>query len=183
MVTRYKIVYPDELNHHGVKGMKWGVRKEQSSGMSRSEKKALRKDIAGYRKKQMAAYDKKRQKVEASGVDNSKKIKALEKRAEYLYKKYNFDGDDGGGGKTAADNKAGKEYADIYFNKIPKLESQQSPRWTHNDHVRYVNNKVLKKYGEKTLNEAYDTTGYKIITAYMNTGNRGKKYKPWRIGG
>lgn len=28
MVTRYKIVYPNELNHFGVKGMKWGVRKQ-----------------------------------------------------------------------------------------------------------------------------------------------------------
>ena len=29
MVTRYKIVHPDELNHHGVKGMKWGIRNDR----------------------------------------------------------------------------------------------------------------------------------------------------------
>lgn len=28
MVVQYRIVYPDELNHHGVKGMKGGVRKQ-----------------------------------------------------------------------------------------------------------------------------------------------------------
>jgi len=29
MVMQYRIVYPDELNHHGVKGMKWGVRRQE----------------------------------------------------------------------------------------------------------------------------------------------------------
>lgn len=28
MVRQYRIVYPEDLNHHGVKGMKWGVRKQ-----------------------------------------------------------------------------------------------------------------------------------------------------------
>lgn len=29
MVIQYRIVYPDELNHYGVKGMKWGVRNDK----------------------------------------------------------------------------------------------------------------------------------------------------------
>ena len=52
MVTQYKIVYPDELNHVGVKGMKWGVRKER-----RAEKKNLNAAVKNLNKN-TKAYNK-----------------------------------------------------------------------------------------------------------------------------
>lgn len=36
MLMNYRIVYPNELYHHGIKGMKWGVRKK-ASGMTQSQ--------------------------------------------------------------------------------------------------------------------------------------------------
>ena len=42
-MNNYIIVYPDELNHYGVKGMKWGIRKERDSDNKTSKFKLTSK--------------------------------------------------------------------------------------------------------------------------------------------
>lgn len=42
-MNSYIIVYPDELNHYGVKGMKWGIRKEKDSANKTSKFKLTSK--------------------------------------------------------------------------------------------------------------------------------------------
>lgn len=42
--------YNDYLYHHGVKGMKWGVRKDKYKAMSRAEKKKTKKTYKDQKK-------------------------------------------------------------------------------------------------------------------------------------
>ena len=176
------LISEDYLMHHGVKGMKWGVRhdKNPDGSLTRYGKKQKRKEIAAYRKKQMSKEASRRSYIKSKAPDNSKKIKSLEKQAWDLTKKYDFDMDDGGGGSTPADKKAGAKYMKLW-NQISILEDQQEGRYTHSDHARWVNSQVLKKYGEKTLTEAYNTPAWKLAEKYVNAGST-RKWKAWEIG-
>lgn len=174
------LISDDYLMHYGVKGMKWGVRHDRNpdGSLTRYGKKQKRKEISAYRKSQINQYESRKAKVKANAPDNSEQIKKLYKQVSDLATKYDFDQDDGGGGSTPASRKAGAQYMKLW-DRIEYLEDQQSGRYTRSDHQRYVNNQLLKKYGEKTLTEAYDTKLHKLGAAYMNSGSSQKTWKPW----
>lgn len=89
----YFIVYPDELNHYGVRGMKWGVRKDPVSMGGRA-----RRALAGvfsineraYKKlgnntlASMNAAAKKQQLRKANESDKAKRLKVQAKREKKL---------------------------------------------------------------------------------------------------
>ncbi len=141
----------NELYHHGIKGQKWGVRRYQNKDGSltpkgkkhysnkeiKQDRDAIRKELASHGASNLTGDAKK-------AYNENQKI---EKRIDYLLKNYEFDGDDGGGGRTAADRKAGREYMEL------------SEKYMANDHIidaqrhKQVSQALINKYGEKRMNQ------------------------------
>ena len=168
------------LVHHGILGMKWGVRKYQNEDGTYTEAGKRRYFDNGMTYKEMKkSYDSdsKRFEEEAKNDKNvQNEIKSMrdrankkEKEASELYKKYNFDGDDGGGGKTKADQKAGKQYMRL-------LEQAEDLRdWADHQGEAYVNKRLLNKYGETSIKQFKEEQnkridrGIKVAAAIIGT--------------
>ena len=143
-------MYDTYLAHFGIKGMKWGVRRYRNSdGSLTNAGKARYKDIKEYQKK---TYKKEYNNIyKKESEKNQKKISVLEKQATELAKKYNFDHDDGGGGETKADRKAGRKYINLW-EKIEKLE-YSAEDIAHAKATTSARNALIKKYGQQRITQ------------------------------
>lgn len=162
----------NELKHYGILGQKWGVRRFENEDGTLTEEGKLRyygtagKDIKVTLKDVRHETNKL-----AKGFSNKdprrEKIKKLKDEAYSLAERYHFDGDDGGGGSTKADQKAGKKYMELW-DEIEYLEQE-----IRKDSYAKGKEIIKKKYGEVRINnleKAYRAKGYAILAAIYAAG-------------
>ena len=134
----------NELIHYGILGMKWGVRKDRSSSSSRKSSrvsnKQIRDDREKFRKEAQAS-------LSGEALKASKRRKEVEKEIYRLMDKYDFDHDDGGGGRTAADRKAGAKYMKLN-DELMRIDDI-----IENDVRTRASKKLVEKYGAKRIDQ------------------------------
>lgn len=135
------ILHDGELYHHGVRGMRWGVRRYQNEDGTLTEAgqkryaRAHRKEL----QKERGVY------VNAARDRITKEYDIPGKReAAFDYgKKHNLDLDDGGGG----DPKHGDKYMKMW-DEIERLQDKADSKARSE-----ARKNMVKKYGERTVAE------------------------------
>lgn len=139
--------YNDELYHHGIKNQKWGVRRFQNEDGSLTPEGRKRYGVKEYKAE--------REKLRTEGENRSKaakRIAEVNNEMDRLRKNYNFDYDDGGGGRTEADKEAGRKYARLQ-SELDDLEIDK-----YNAGVTYANRVLESKYGKQKIAELREKT-------------------------
>ena len=166
--------YTDELYHHGIKGQKWGIRRYQNEDgtYTASGKERRRSFYERYRSGRDISNEKRRiwSKRHEELLTNSKEYQQLKKSNERLRRKYELDGDDGGGGNYERYPKgevdaAGRKY---YEQSIRMDEIDEE---FVNEASSYAKDRILKKYGDEGLKdiETYNNTNAIIFAGTMLT--------------
>lgn len=127
----------DELYHHGILGMRWGVRRYQNKDRSYTSA-----DKNKYQKVSRKVYNKELDSLTDKYIKKdprTKQINKLAKDAIAYGKKHKLDLDDGGGGSR----KAGQKYNKMWEQHFKKSMSIKSDAHTK------AYKELISKYGEK----------------------------------
>lgn len=138
----------NELYHYGIKGQKWGVRRFENEDGTLTPEGRERYGIGSKSptSKQIRRLESDLKETYTHEHPLYKKMENYANKAIALAEKYDFDGDDGGGGTTKADQKAGKKYVE-YWDKYEELSEKISQ-----DIMEKVNKELIDKYGNETIN-------------------------------
>lgn len=133
--------HSDELMHHGVKGMKWGVRKDRRSGSS-SGKSKLSKKI------KKSINNKKKAKAKAKAKEARAKVKADQKKTV----------------KDMSDTELRERIARLELEK--RYKDLSASQQTTSKGSKFVKN-VLERSGEELATQVTKYYGAKMINAMI----------------
>lgn len=161
----YKIIYTDELSHHGIKGMKWGVRRYQNYDGSYTRAGLKRYNTA------MDNYDEVKSRYDA----NKRMYKALKKHPDNQMINLGYGSTDGLVATrkvTAQEAKTiTKDHIQRDRQELKKAKQEVSKHYDHlkqdklgdEGKIKYANGKTIN--GGKEVNNALASIGGLMVSA------------------
>lgn len=119
---RYRIVYPDELNHYGVKGMRWGVRKDKPPRGRHAYKVDGRTPT---RKEYRQIKKEEREDRKTAKKEYKDEIKRINKQSSEIFKTY-----------RDAQNKNIEQFFDYKKSQKASLKNKEIDKATYKKNVR-----------------------------------------------
>lgn len=134
------------LEHHGIKGQRWGVRRFQNKDGSYTDAGKKRYGFEGTGKSRKELNSERQSLYREKYNELTRDLDKLKSDAINYGLKNGLDLDDGGGG-NGRDKNAGQKYMKMW-ERIEDLETEATIRAN-----QYANEKFIERYGKQTVNK------------------------------